>query len=291
MPNAIVPTAGYLSPDYVPSSHANSPNPLPFRSPDVDVPMVPYRSPSTSAAVHMPVPNLNAPNTDPISPTSAANLIQGFNIDNPARLRQLTKSLIQTIKQRDRVHHQDVEEYAETIADLHQRLERFQKEAWKEIPLGYEENECFPNLTVGNSNGVHRPVKWIKLLDNCTVSGFTEDDGPGSTPHIFHIYAQPTARGQPVEALPAWFTKRIIRPMPQYHELYEAARELDDWGIAADIARLRDFNTLEQEATAEIHKWEARLAAYSTSRIAAHSRLEGARASYRLSSFQNLGPV
>ena len=79
--------------------------------------------------------------------------------------------------------------------------------------------------------------------------------------------------------------------MPQYHELYEAARELDDWGIAADIARLRDFDTLEQEATAEIRKWEARLASYGQSRRTCKNRLEGARASYRLSNFQNLGPV
>ena len=42
--------------------------------------------------------------------------------------------------------------------------------------------------------------------------------------------------------------------MPLYQELYEAARELDNWGIAADIARLRNFDTLEQEAAAEIRK-------------------------------------
>ena len=244
------------------------------------------RSPSTSAAVLMPVPNI-----DPILPTSAANIIQGFDINDPVRLCNLSEQLIQTIRQRDRIHHQEQEEYAETIADLHQRLERFQKEAWKEIPPGYEENKCFPGLTIGNSNGVHRPVKWIKLLDNCTVSGFTEGDGLGSTPHIFHIYAQPTVRGQPVEALPAWFEERVIGPMPQYQELYEAARDLDDWGIAADIARLHDFDTLEQEATAEIRKWEARLASYSQSRRACKNQLEGVRASYRLSNFQNLGPV
>ena len=171
MPDTIVPAAGHLSPDYVPSSRTNSPDPLPFRSPDADVPMAPYRSPSASATILMPVLNV-----DPVSPTSAANIIQGFNIDDPIRLRHLTEQLIQTIRQRNRIHHQEQEEYAETIADLHQRLERFQKEAWKEIPPGYKENECFPNLTIGNKDGVHRPVKWIKLLDNCTVSGFTEGD-------------------------------------------------------------------------------------------------------------------
>ena len=286
MPNTIVPAAGYLSPNYVPSSRTNSSDPLPFRSSDADVPMAPYRSPSASTAVLMPVPSV-----DPVSPTSAANIIQGFDIDDLARLHHLTEQLIQTIRQRDRIHHQEQEEYAETIADLHQRLERFQKEAWKEIPPGYEENKCFPGLTISNSNGVHRPVKWIKLLDNCTVSGFTEGDGPGSTPHIFHIYAQPTARGQLVEALPAWFEERVIGPMPLYQELYEAACDLNDWGIAADIARLRDFDTLEQEASAEIRKWEARLASYGQSRRTCKNRLEGARALYRLSNFQNLGPI
>ena len=291
MPDTIVPAVGHLSPDYVPSSCTNSPDPLLFRSPDTDVPMAPYCSPSTSTAVLMPIPNLAVPNTNPISPTSAANIVQGFDINDPVRLCNLTESLIQTIQQQDRIHHQEQEEYAETIADLHQRLEQFQKEAWKEIPPGYKENKCFPGLTIGNSNGIHRPIKWIKLLDNCTVSGFTEGNGLGSTPHIFHIYAQPTARGQPVEALPAWFEERVISPMLQYQELYKAARELDDWGIAADIARFHDLDTLEQEVTAEIHKWEARLASYTQSCRATHNRLEGVQASYQLSNFQNLGPI
>ena len=274
------------SPDYVPSSRSNSPNPLPFRSPDTDVSMAPYHSPSASVPILMPVPNI-----DPISLTSTANIIQGFDINNPVRLRGIAESLIQAIWQRDRIHKQEQDEYVDMIADLHQRLERFQKEVWKEIPPGYEENECFPFLTITNSNGVHRPVKWVKLLNNCTVSGFTEGDGPGSTPHIFHIYAQPTTRGQPMESLPTWFKERIIGPMPQYHVLYEGACELDDWGIAADIAQIRDFDTLEQEATAKIRKWETRLATYTSGCHAAHSRLEAAQASYRLANFQNLGPV
>ena len=94
-----------------------------------------------------------------------------------------------------------------------------------------------------------------------------------------------------MEPLPTWFQERIIGPMPQYHELYEAASELDDWGIAADIARMRDFDTLEQEVSAEIRKWEARLALYTTVCHATRGQLEAAQASYQLSGFQNLGPV
>ena len=97
MPDTIVPAAGHLSPDYVPSSRTNSPDPLPFRSPDANVPMALYRSPSASVAILMPIPNLTVPNVDPISPTSAANLVQGFDITDPVRLCSLAKSLIQTI--------------------------------------------------------------------------------------------------------------------------------------------------------------------------------------------------
>ena len=45
--------------------------------------------------------------------------------------------------------------------------------------------------------------------------------------------------------------------MPAYHALYEVACELEDWGISANIARICDYNTLKQEALAEICKWEA----------------------------------
>ena len=110
MPDAVIPAAGYLSPDYVPSSRANSPDPLPFRSPDADVLMAPYRSPSASAAVLMPIPDLNTPRIDPILPTSAANIVQGFDINDPVRLCTLTEQLIQMIHQRDRIHHQEQDE-------------------------------------------------------------------------------------------------------------------------------------------------------------------------------------
>ena len=112
------------------------------------------------------------------------------------------------------------------------------------------------------------------MLDNCTVSAFTAGDSPGSTPHIFHIYAQPTTRGEPVGPLPAWFKELITRPMPQYHALYKGAQELEDWGILADIARIHDYNTLEQEAAAKIHKWEAQLASFTTAHHLARGWLE-----------------
>ena len=73
-----------------------------------------------------------------------------------------------------------------------------------------------------------------------------------------------------MEPLPTWFEELIIGPMPQYHALYEGACELDDWGIAADITRICDFDMLEQEASAKIHKWEAQLASFTSACHLAH---------------------
>ena len=131
MSDSTTPTCHDSSPDYVPSSHTASPDPLPFQSPDVDVPML------------MPAPQVH-----PISPRTTANVLHGFNLDDPVRLRGITESLIQTIRHRDRLHHQEQDKYAITIAELHKKLAEFQKEAWKHIPPGYEENNCFPLLTV-----------------------------------------------------------------------------------------------------------------------------------------------
>ena len=234
----------------------------------------------------MPVPQ-----TDPISPRTVANLVQGFDINDPTRLRGLVDSLIQTIRQRDRIHHQEQDEYAATMADLHQKLAESHWEAFRDTPPGYEDNNRFPLLTINQGNGIRQPIKWIKMLNNCTVAGFAEGDRPGSTPHIFHVYAQPTTQGEPVEPLPAWFEELLIGPMPQYHTIYEAARELEDWGISADMARIRNFDMLEQEAATEIRKWEARMAASAAGRRAAQGRLEGARAAYQLAHFEHLGPI
>ena len=72
-----------------------------------------------------------------------------------------------------------------------------------------------------------------------------------------------------MEPLPTWFEELIIGPMPQYHALYKGAHELNNWGIAADITRIPNFDTLEQEASAEICKWEARLALFTLVRCLA----------------------
>ena len=52
------------------------------------------------------------------------------------------------------------------------------------------------------------------------------------------------ATAEPVEPLPPWFETILLGPSPMYHNFVQAAGELEDWGIKADIQRFRDTDAL-----------------------------------------------
>ena len=74
------------------------------------------------------------------------------------------------------------------------------------------------------------------------------------TPHIVKVYAQPCATAEPIEPLPIWLESILLGPSAAFNTLAEAARELDDWGIHADLLRFRELDASWQEAEGEEHK-------------------------------------
>ena len=139
--------------------------------------------------------------------------------------------------------------------------------------------------------GLHHPVKWIKLLDKDTVTGFCDDDGPGSSSHILKIYAQPYLTPEPVEPLLPWFKIILLGLSPMYHNFVQATGELDDWGIKADIQRFYDTDAFLVKANNEVQKWEARAMAFAHACQLCKSCLEAVHTPYQLGAFENLGLV
>ena len=93
----------------------------------------------------------------------------------------------------------------------------------------------FPRLT---------PVRLSpQVPDHMTVS-----------PHIVKIYAQPCATAEPIEPLPMWLESILLGPSAAFNTLAEASRELDDWGIHADLLRFRELDVSWQEAEGEERK-------------------------------------
>ena len=250
------------SPTYILSSHTLSPEPLPIPEPIINL----------------------------ISPCSALNQLQRGEDINSVTLHGICKSLVITIRTREDHHNQEKEQLLEQIKQLEGHLKEH-KETIQQCPEGYEENMQYPRLKINISMGLHHPVKWIKLLDKGTIAGFCNDNGLGSSPHILKIYAQPYPTPEPVEPLPSWFKTILLGPSPMYYNFVQAAGELDDWGIKADIQWFCDMDALLQEANNEVQKWEACATAIAHACQLCKSYLEAVHAPYQLGAFKNLGPV
>ena len=261
--DAMSTTSCAQSPTYVPSSRSPSPIPVPSRHTVAD---------------------------NPISPRSAANILDSSTYLDPDTLQGIAKALLKTIKQREANHAAKVSELNARIVRL-EDLVKTHTNTFQHCPEGYVLNTKYPGLTINIGNGLQRKVKWVKQLEQGTVACFTEDDSPGDTPHIIKVYAQPCATAEPIEPLPIWLESILLGLSAAFNTLTKAARELDDWGIHADLLRFRELDASWQKAEGEERKWEARANAFALAKNLCKSHLEAAHCVYQLGAFENLGPI
>ena len=246
--------------------------------------------PSSRSPSPIPVPSRHTLADNPISPRSAANILDSGTYLDPNTLQGIAKALLKTIKQREDNHMAEVRELNARINRL-EDLVKTHTDTFQRCPEGYVLNTKYPGLTINIGNGLQREVKWVKHLEQGTMACFTEDDGPGNTPHIVKIYAQPCTSAEPIEPLPIWLESILLGPSAAFNTLAEAARELDDWGIHADLLRFQELDASWQEAEGEERKWEACANAFALAKNLCKSRLEAAHCAYQLGAFENLGPI
>ena len=246
--------------------------------------------PSSRSPSPIPIPSQHTVADNPISPRSAANILDSGTYLDPDTLQGIAKALLKTIKQRETNHAAEVSELNAQILRL-EDLVKTHTNTFECCPKGYVLNTKYPGLTINIGNGLQREVKWVKQLEQGTVACFTEDDGPEDTPHIVKVYAQPCSMAEPIEPLPIWLESILLGPSAAFNTLAKATRELDDWGIHADLLRFRELNASWQEAEGEERKWEARANAFALAKNLCKSRLEAAHCAYQLGAFENLGPI
>ena len=118
-------------------------------------------------------------------------------------------------------------------------------------PNGYIKNDGqVPHFYIPIGNGVLRPAKWIKRLEDGQVIGYHDTQGPNESSHIIDLYAQADTMGHgkenPIEPIPAWFRALLLGPSGDFVHLQHEIEDLDDWGLAREITC---FHKLNQEAT------------------------------------------
>ena len=227
--------------------------------------------------------------TTPISPQSVGNILQHDNMDS-ITLHGITKSLVSTIRKWEVLYQSIITALENCIRGLEERVGHY-TDMFDRCPEGYEANDRYPGLMVPAGNSLSREVKWVKQVDPQTVSCYTAKDGLSSTPHILKIYAQPIIMTDPVEPLPAWFQHTVTGPSVAFHTLREAAHELDNWGVKANLNRYRALEDALCQSLAEAEKHQADADQYHIAKGLYKAWLEAVHAASSLAHMEGLAPT
>src|SRR6266481_3603787 len=246
----------------------------------------PYpRTPNVPIELNIPLGRL--------SPQLVRNAVATTNLDPPA-LRAIIDALVETLNSRhqqylrqaraEAVEHKTaIEKLEESLEFAESRLLDYQ-ETFVKAPDGYVANNRLPTFTIPLREGSDVPAKWIKQLDDGCVVGHSEHDGTGDLPYIKEIYATPQDSVlDPAEVLPFWVQETLQGSAIQYQELRRAIRDLDDWGLYAEVLRYHQLDEDILSLKAQLDLNHASLAAAQNAQLQSVTWLEVARLLKRIS--------
>jgi hypothetical protein len=233
--------------------------------------------------------------TTPMSPRSAGGILHNPEALHLTTITAIANGLLSTCRKRNREYAQDTDEYRRQISSLEREVAYLRRDIERGIregpddlperaPEGYIPNdERYPSLVVPAGNGLYRPAKWVKRLDDGRVAMLGSAFGPADEPHITEIFATPApAHMRPLEPMPLWFRQLLSGPGTLFAQLRVEAADLDDWGILADIVRFRQHDDELGSLYARIDHLQNALDATKYARGLAQSRLEAAQVHKRL---------
>jgi hypothetical protein len=234
-----------------------------------------------------------------VSPHSALAILDGHNNDNidPDALRAIARGLTVTLQQHDAYHVQQRRRNEQRIRDLEKRIGAYE-EIFDSVPEGYEENNGrLPHLAILTGDGRYKGAKYIKQLEGGWVAGFTDEDGPHSTPHIAELFASPAydindTTDDPAEPMPPWFRQILFGHAALFSTMQKAILDLDDWGLYAEVSRHRAYNVELGTILGQIECLHLDAEAICTTREICKGRLTAAHAYKRLNRLSSsVGPA
>lgn len=178
-------------------------------------------------------------------------------------------------------------EFCKDIRALEVCLEKY--EATGIPPEGYQRNSSgHPSLLIPHNNGLFRPAYWIKQLNNGKAA-MLDKEGDYAHPYITDIYsASRYDATHPYSPIPAWFRQLLAGPSVLFDQLRDAAADLDDWGVLADILRFRQQDDKLGQLYAIIEQRQAELDGLKLARSITQSRLEAAQVHLQLGELEGL---
>jgi hypothetical protein len=204
-------------------------------------------------------------------------------------LRTIAKGLALTVKNREALYQRVRAQCEARIADLEERARRRAGEGDEECPEGYiPNNGRIPQFYLPIGDGMGRPARWIKKLEDGKVAGLSGLDGADGVPHIIDIFAAPDRTNDtPAEPLLPWFRRYLWGPAASYNVLADAINDLDRWDIAADVERYRVLDEETNRLRRRIEVLQADLQSYQEAKELCEGRLVLSRVQDRLSHLES----
>jgi hypothetical protein len=232
-----------------------------------------------------------------VSPRSALAILDGNDDIDPDALRAIVRGLTVTLQQRDMYYAQQRRRNEQWIKDLEKRISGYE-EIFDSIPEGYEENNGrLPHLAILVGDGRYKSAKYIKQLEGGWVTGFTDEDGPQSMPHIAELFASPAyavddTTDDPAKPMPPWFRRILFRHAALFSTMQKVVLELDDWGLYTEISRHRAYDVELGTILRQIERLHLDAEAIHTARELCKGQLTGAHAYKRLNRLSSsIGPA
>ena len=226
----------------------------------------------------------------PLSPQSTLNILHSPRTLDPATLRSISIGLCNTALSRTNQHNDAMAEVGQLRRELTQLRAQQSQEQQDECPEGYEENHGrLPNFYITTPDGEKRQARYIKLLDTAIPCALGTMGRLGDPEYVFDLYAASQySIDQPTEPLPVWFLENIQGNSASYHQVVEAAKQIDDWGLLGELGRFHEADTRILNIQGQMHALEAELHVAKAVLRQARVRMEGAQAHRRLAGLHSL---
>jgi len=206
---------------------------------------------------------------------------------DPGTLHDIATGLVQTVKNREEIHWFATIAFEDKVKRLESVIEGYAK-TYERAPEGYVRNTMYPDLKIPIGEGFYREAYWVTPAHDGYVQAYSQEHGPLDTPYSLPIYARAVYSSEPTEPIPAWFHQLLTGTPTIYANLTKAAHRLDDWGIAADIARYRQLDDDLSCINAEIDRLNAEADVTRIAKTICEGRLELARAPKQLAHMECL---
>ena len=239
---------------------------------------------------------------DPPSPRSGLSILQVFGTGGSVEnIREAAQDVARTFTKRVQDYEQIVADLRrenahkkDTVAHLHRQIReiRAQRPQMPPPPPGFVENDGrLPDFYIP-FKGSRARARYVRtsLSEGLHAEGtMGGEDAEIYTTTLKALPAIPPGDTSPPEPLPEWFLNLLYATEANFGVLLAGARELDDWGLTADLACYRGNSDRINSLYAAREGIDASIAACRGVQDLALHRLCAARAADRLRHFQRLG--